>query len=76
MDANHDRAEGEVMDLNHAVPFAPPTRIGAGNYTDCVEAAVTVIAAGAAQKPGETRLDLMKKKRGDFPPDRVGGRSL
>lgn len=61
MDINRDRAEGEVMDLNHSVPFSHPTRIWAGDYDDCAEADVTVIAAGAAQKPGETRLDLAKK---------------
>ncbi len=61
IDVNRARAEGEAMDLNHAVPFARPTRIWAGDYTDCGGAAVTVIAAGAAQKPGETRLDLVKK---------------
>jgi L-lactate dehydrogenase len=49
------------MDLNHAVPFTHSTRIWAGDYADCAGAAVTVIAAGAAQKPGETRLDLVKK---------------
>lgn len=66
VDANHERAEGEAMDLNHAVPFAPPTRIWAGDYSDCAGAAVTVIAAGAAQKPGETRLDLVKKNAAIF----------
>ena len=61
IDANHSRAEGEAMDLNHAVPFSHPTRIWAGDYTDCAGAVVTVLTAGAAQKPGETRLDLVKK---------------
>jgi L-lactate dehydrogenase len=61
IDANHAKAEGEAMDLNHAVPFAKPTRIWAGGYEDCAGAAVTVIAAGANQKPGETRLDLVEK---------------
>lgn len=61
IDANHARAEGEAMDLNHAVPFAHPTRIWAGSYQDCAGAAVTVFAAGAAQKEGETRLDLVNK---------------
>jgi L-lactate dehydrogenase len=61
IDANHAKAEGEAMDLNHAVPFAKPTRIWAGTYEDCAGAAVTVIAAGANQKPGETRLDLVHK---------------
>lgn len=66
IDANHAKAEGEAMDLNHAVPFAPPTRIWAGDYADCAGAAVTVITAGAAQKPGETRLDLVKRNAAIF----------
>ena len=66
IDQNRARAEGEAMDLNHAVPFASPTRVWAGDYTDCAGAAVTVITAGAAQKPGETRLDLVKKNAGIF----------
>jgi len=60
IDKNHAKAEGEAMDLNRAVPFAHPTRIWAGTYEDCAGAAVVVIAAGAAQKPGETRLDLLQ----------------
>jgi L-lactate dehydrogenase len=66
IDANRARAEGEAMDLNHAVPFAHPTRIWAGDYGDCARSAVTVIAAGANQKPGETRLDLVKKNAAIF----------
>jgi L-lactate dehydrogenase len=61
IDGNAAKAEGEAMDLNHAVPFTYPTRVWAGDYSDCACAAVTVLAAGAAQKPGETRLDLIKK---------------
>lgn len=61
IDANHARAEGEAMDLNHAVPFTHPTRIWAGAYEDCAGATVTVLAAGSNQKPGETRIDLIKK---------------
>jgi L-lactate dehydrogenase len=61
IDANRAKAEGEAMDLNHAVPFTHPTRVWAGEYRDCAGAVVTVLAAGAAQKPGETRLDLIKK---------------
>ncbi len=61
IDANKARAEGEAMDLNHAVPFTHPTRVWAGDYADCAGAVVTVLAAGAGQKPGETRLDLVKK---------------
>ena len=66
IDADARRAEGEAMDLQHAVPFAKPTRVWAGDYADCAGAAVTVIAAGAAQKPGETRLDLVRKNAGIF----------
>jgi L-lactate dehydrogenase len=61
IDANRAKAEGEAMDLNHTVPFTHPTRVWAGDYSDCAGAAVTVLAAGAGQKPGETRLDLIKK---------------
>jgi L-lactate dehydrogenase len=66
IDLNHAKAEGEAMDLNHTEPFAHPTRIWAGDYSDCAGAAVTVITAGAAQKPGETRLDLVKKNAAIF----------
>jgi L-lactate dehydrogenase len=61
IDANRAKAEGEAMDLNHAVPFTHSTRIWAGDYSECAGAVVTVICAGAAQKPGETRLDLVRK---------------
>jgi len=56
LDANRARAEGEAMDLNHTEPFAKPTRIWAGDYSDCAGAVVTVISAGVGQKPGETRI--------------------
>ena len=61
IDANREKAEGEAMDLNHTVPFAHPTRVWAGDYEDCAGAAVTVVTAGANQRPGETRLDLARK---------------
>ena len=66
IDANARRAEGEAMDLQHAVPFVKPTRVWAGDYSDCEGAAVTVIAAGAGQKPGESRLDLVRKNAAIF----------
>ena len=59
IDANRARAEGEAMDLNHAIPFAHATRIWAGDYADCAGAALTVVAAGVAQRPGETRLEMI-----------------
>lgn len=61
IDANHAKAEGEAMDLDHAIPFSHPTRVWAGDYPDCAGASVIVLAAGAGQKPGETRLDLVHK---------------
>jgi L-lactate dehydrogenase len=66
IDANTRKAEGEAMDLAHAVPFTRPARISAGGIERVAGAAVTVIAAGAGQKPGETRLDLVKKNAAIF----------
>jgi L-lactate dehydrogenase len=60
IDVNRSKAEGEAMDLNHAVPFTHPTRIWAGDYSDCAQAAVTVLAAGVPQKPGQTRLECLQ----------------
>jgi L-lactate dehydrogenase len=47
VDANRAKAEGEVMDLNHTVPFAYPTRVWVDDYSDCAGATVTVLAAGS-----------------------------
>ena len=58
VDADAARAEGEAMDLGHAVPFSRPARVWAGTLADCAGAALTVVTAGAGQRPGETRLDL------------------
>jgi L-lactate dehydrogenase len=66
IDQNTSKAEGEAMDLNHAVPLAHPTRISSGSYKDCAGSAVTVITAGSAQKPGESRLDLVKRNAAIF----------
>jgi L-lactate dehydrogenase len=61
VDANQARAEGEAMDLGHAIPFTHPTNIRAGTLEDCAGSAIVVFTAGAAQNPGETRLDLMRR---------------
>jgi L-lactate dehydrogenase len=61
VDLDKDRAAGEAMDINHAVPFSAPTRVSAGGYDDCEGADLFVITAGIAQKPGETRLNLVAK---------------
>src|SRR5581483_842245 len=66
IDANRKKAEGEAMDLNHAVPFGAATRIWAGDYADLRGAAVTVISAGTGQKPGETRLQLLDRNLAIF----------
>jgi L-lactate dehydrogenase len=65
-DANERKAEGVAMDLMHAVPLARTARVWAGPVEDCLGAAVTVVAAGAAQRPGETRLDLVQKNGAIF----------
>lgn len=66
IDNNQAKAEGEVMDLNHAVPLTHPTKIRSGEYSDTAGAAITVITAGASQKPGETRLELNARNAAVF----------
>ena len=61
IDVNRARAEGEAMDLSHAMPFHRPINIRAGDYPDCAGASVVAIAAGAAQRPGETRTQLAQR---------------
>lgn len=58
VDINKQRAEGEAMDLNHGVPFASPTRIWAGEYSDCEDADVVVIAVDKGQRIKQSRLEL------------------
>jgi L-lactate dehydrogenase len=59
IDLDAQRAQGEAMDLMHAVPFSDPVRVWAGGYEDVDGAAVVVLTAGANQRPGETRLQLL-----------------
>jgi len=67
IDINKERVEGEVMDLNHCLPYAPSKiSINIGDYNDCKDARIVVIAAGANQKPGETRTDLINKNASIF----------
>lgn len=61
LDANHNRAIAEAEDIKHAIPFAHATDVYAGSYENLKNAKIIVIAAGASQKPGETRLQLMEK---------------
>ncbi|MCH6197351.1 L-lactate dehydrogenase [Corynebacterium mastitidis] len=62
IDIDEKKLEGNVMDLNHGVVWAGSrTRVTKGSYEDCADAALVVLCAGAAQKPGETRLQLVDK---------------
>ena len=61
IDADKNKAEGEAMDISHGIPFASPMRIYVGDYDDVADATIVIISAGAGQKPGETRLDLVNK---------------
>lgn len=61
LDANRDKAEGEAMDLRDGLPYGAAMEISAGDYDDLTDCALAVITAGANQKPGETRLDLIGK---------------
>ncbi|WP_240985703.1 lactate/malate family dehydrogenase [Acididesulfobacillus acetoxydans] len=61
VDINRKKAEGEVMDLSHGLPFVSPVEVRAGGYEECSGAEVIVITAGANQAPGQTRLELAQK---------------
>ena len=61
IDANREKAEGEAMDLSHGLPYAASMNIYAGTYDDVADCAMVILTAGANQKPGETRLDLIGK---------------
>lgn len=66
IDIDTDKAEGDAIDLSHALAFTSPKKIYAASYRDCRDADMVVITAGAAQKPGETRLDLVHKNLAIF----------
>lgn len=66
VDKNEARAQGEAMDISHATPFSHPSRVSSGGYEDLAGAALVIVAAGANQAPGETRLDLAGKNAAIF----------
>jgi len=66
IDVNKDKAEGDALDMNHAMSLLSPKDIKAGSYSDIEDAHIIVITAGAAQKPGETRLQLCDKNKAIF----------
>jgi len=61
IDIDQNRVEGEVLDLSHGLPFIPPVKIKKGDYSDCADADIIVVTAGAKQQPGQSRLDLIQK---------------
>jgi L-lactate dehydrogenase len=61
IDMNAEKLEGEVMDLLHGLPFVEPIAIRAGTLADSKDADVVIVTAGAKQKPGESRLDLVNR---------------
>jgi L-lactate dehydrogenase len=66
IDINEKLANGECMDLNHGLSFSHPTKIYTAGYKGCKDADIVVITAGANQKPGETRIDLVNKNLAIF----------
>ncbi len=66
IDVNKDKSEGEALDLAHGIPFTRPMSIYSGSYDDLEDCAVVVITAGGAQKPGQTRIDLVDMNIGIF----------
>ena len=61
IDANANKAVGDALDMNHGMPFLGHAKVWAGSYEDCKDADIVIITAGAAQKQGETRTDLLKR---------------
>ncbi len=61
IDVNHERAEGEAMDIAHAMPFYSPVTVSAGGLEKAADATVTVVTAGAAQRTGERRPELIRR---------------
>lgn len=66
IDADMNKAEGEAMDLNHGISFLNSMKIYAGTYADLSDCYLIIIAAGGAQKPNQTRLDLVKQNTNIF----------
>ena len=66
IDINRAKAEGDALDMSHSAAFLKPVSVYAGDYYDCADADIIVIAAGAAQQQGETRLDLLRRNSAVF----------
>jgi len=61
IDVNNAKAVGDALDMNHGLPFLGKAEIWAGTYEDCGEADIIIITAGVSQRPGESRIDLLKR---------------
>jgi len=66
VDSNAEKAVGEMMDFNHGLSFVKPMKISSGEYQHLAGSKVVIIAAGASQRPGETRLDLLARNAAIF----------
>ncbi|OEH84276.1 L-lactate dehydrogenase [Desulfuribacillus stibiiarsenatis] len=66
IDINEQKARGDMLDINHGLPLLHPIQIKVGDYSDCKDADIIVLTAGANQKPGETRIDLLNKNASIF----------
>ena len=66
IDINKDKAEGDVMDMNHGISFVSPVKISSGGYELIKNSSIIIITAGVNQKPGETRIDLLKRNTDVF----------
>jgi len=66
VDLKKERAQAEADDISHAVPFAHPVQVSAGEYSDLAGSQVVIITAGSAQKPGETRMELLSRNAAIF----------
>src|SRR5262249_26172509 len=66
IDSNKGKAIGDALDMNHGLPFLAKAKVWAGTYEDCREADIVIITAGVAQRPGESRIDLLKRNVGIF----------
>jgi len=61
IDANKGKAIGDALDMNHGLPFLGKAKVWSGSYEDCNEADIIIITAGVSQRPGESRIDLLKR---------------
>ncbi len=61
IDINKDKAEGDALDMSHGAAFTKAVKVTAGDYKECKDADMIIITAGANQKPGETRIDLLRR---------------